>query len=61
MSAGQIVWLRPDDPPELFPAPSMALEEPDGLLAAGGDLCEARLLAAYEQGIFPWKMPCSPW
>lgn len=54
MSAGQIVWLRPDDPPELFPDPSTALEEPDGLLAAGGDLGEARLLAAYERGIFPW-------
>jgi len=26
----------------------------DGLLATGGDLSPARLLAAYRQGIFPW-------
>lgn len=31
-----------------------ALREPDGLLAAGGDLSPARLLAAYQRGIFPW-------
>jgi leucyl/phenylalanyl-tRNA---protein transferase len=32
----------------------LALREPQGLLAAGGDLSPARLLAAYERGIFPW-------
>ena len=26
----------------------------EGLLAVGGDLSEARLIAAYENGIFPW-------
>jgi leucyl/phenylalanyl-tRNA--protein transferase len=31
-----------------------ALKEPDGLLAAGGDLSPERLLAAYRRGIFPW-------
>jgi leucyl/phenylalanyl-tRNA--protein transferase len=31
-----------------------ALREPDGLLAAGGDLSPMRLLNAYRQGIFPW-------
>ena len=31
-----------------------ALRDPPGLLAAGGDLNPARLLAAYERGIFPW-------
>lgn len=31
-----------------------ALREPDGLLAAGGDLSPARLLEAYRRGIFPW-------
>jgi leucyl/phenylalanyl-tRNA--protein transferase len=36
----------------LFPPPELA--EPDGLLAVGGDLSPARLLAAYQQGIFPW-------
>ena len=30
------------------------MSEPNGLLAAGGDLSEARLLAAYSHGIFPW-------
>lgn len=28
-----------------------------GLLAVGGDLCEERLLLAYQQGIFPWYSP----
>ncbi|HEX2486502.1 MAG TPA: leucyl/phenylalanyl-tRNA--protein transferase [Myxococcota bacterium] len=35
-----------------FPDPSEA--EPDGLLAAGGDLSVERLLLAYSCGIFPW-------
>jgi leucyl/phenylalanyl-tRNA--protein transferase len=30
------------------------LREPAGLLAAGGDLSPARLLSAYERGVFPW-------
>ena len=29
----------------------------DGLIAVGGDLEPARLLAAYERGIFPWYNP----
>tara|TARA_R110002110_G_scaffold33533_1_gene114700 strand:- start:17548 stop:18261 length:714 start_codon:yes stop_codon:yes gene_type:complete len=37
-----------------FPNPNTALIEPNGLLAAGGDLSPARLIAAYQQGIFPW-------
>jgi len=40
--------------PELFPPLEAALLEPEGLIAVGGDLGEARLLAAYRQGIFPW-------
>ena len=36
----------------VFPDPDLA--EPDGLLAVGGDLSPARLLAAYQHGIFPW-------
>lgn len=35
-----------------FPAPEQA--GPEGLLAIGGDLSPARLLAAYAHGIFPW-------
>ena len=46
-----IPWLGPDP---VFPPPSRALKEPNGLLCAGGDLEPARLLAAYRTGIFPW-------
>ena len=34
--------------------PPVTLAEPDGLLAAGGDLSMERLLLAYRSGIFPW-------
>lgn len=34
--------------------PPVALAEPDGLLAIGGDLSKERLLLAYHNGIFPW-------
>lgn len=37
-----------------FPDPETALDEPDGLLAIGGDLHPERLIQAYSQGIFPW-------
>jgi len=37
-----------------FPPLSDALLEPNGLIAIGGDLSLPRLLAAYQQGIFPW-------
>lgn len=42
--------------PELvvFPDTANALEDPDGLLAVGGDLTPEWLLAAYRRGIFPW-------
>jgi leucyl/phenylalanyl-tRNA---protein transferase len=43
-----------DDPPDAFPPVSEALREPDGLLCAGGDLSQPRLLEAYRRGIFPW-------
>jgi leucyl/phenylalanyl-tRNA--protein transferase len=36
------------------------MREPDGLLAAGGDLGTPRLLAAYRLGIFPWFGPGQP-
>jgi leucyl/phenylalanyl-tRNA--protein transferase len=32
----------------------MALKEPNGLIAIGGDLSATRLLSAYKQGVFPW-------
>ncbi|MCW9024571.1 MAG: leucyl/phenylalanyl-tRNA--protein transferase [Gammaproteobacteria bacterium] len=46
-------WLNPLDR-EDFPNVSLALRDPDGLLAIGGDLSIERLLAAYQRGIFPW-------
>lgn len=52
-----IPWLPPE--PE-FPALERALAEPNGLLAAGGDLSPQRLLAAYRRGIFPWYSAGEP-
>lgn len=46
-----IPWLTEDSE---FPPLHTALREPDGLLAAGGNLSERRLISAYAQGIFPW-------
>lgn len=43
-----------------FPPLESALTEPNGLLAAGGDLSPDRLLLAYHQGIFPWFAPGEP-
>ena len=37
-----------------FPPTAEALDYPNGLLAVGGDLSPARLIAAYRRGIFPW-------
>lgn len=37
-----------------FPPSDQALDEPNGLIAVGGDLSPQRLLAAYRRGIFPW-------
>ncbi|HWH49393.1 MAG TPA: leucyl/phenylalanyl-tRNA--protein transferase [Burkholderiales bacterium] len=46
-----IPWLSSADP---FPEVERALQEPNGLLAAGADLSLPRLLEAYRNGIFPW-------
>jgi len=46
-----IAFLGPNDP---FPPVERALRDPNGLLAAGGDLSPERLLDAYAHGIFPW-------
>ena len=53
-----LVVLDPDNPE--FPHPSVALHEPDGLLAVGGNLEPETLLAAYRQGIFPWYQDDDP-
>ncbi|HZF25967.1 MAG TPA: leucyl/phenylalanyl-tRNA--protein transferase [Steroidobacteraceae bacterium] len=54
-----VYWLSREGAP-WFPPASEALKEPDGLLAAGGDLTVERLLTAYEHGIFPWYAPGQP-
>ena len=43
-----------DDETVVFPPVSMALKEPNGLLAIGGNLDVDTLFSAYRQGIFPW-------
>lgn len=43
-----------------FPNPETALDEPNGLLAIGGDLSPSRLISAYNNGIFPWYNPGEP-
>jgi leucyl/phenylalanyl-tRNA--protein transferase len=55
-----ITWLSSQDAPEWFPPLEQALDEPAGLLAAGGDLSPERLVAAYRRGIFPWYSPGQP-
>ncbi len=43
-----------------FPPVETALDEPDGLLAAGADLSIGRLISAYSNGIFPWYSEGEP-
>ena len=52
-----IPWL---DGTQSFPPVYRALEEPNGLLAAGGELTVERLLDAYRHGIFPWYSDGQP-
>jgi len=52
-----IPWLAAND---RFPPVERALEEPNGLLAAGADLSLPRLLDAYRSGIFPWYSEGQP-
>jgi len=48
------------DSNSLFPSVELALEEPNGLLAAGADLSSDRLISAYSSGIFPWYSKGEP-
>lgn len=52
-----ISWLHPGD---AFPPVAKALHEPNGLLAAGGNLSAQQLIEAYRHGIFPWYNPGEP-
>lgn len=47
-----LTWLKRTE--LTFPPLEKALSEPNGLLAAGGDLSAERLVAAYRHGCFPW-------
>jgi len=55
-----IPWLPPDSRPESLPPASAAVGEPNGLLAAGGNLSPEWLLYAYRHGIFPWYSERQP-
>jgi leucyl/phenylalanyl-tRNA---protein transferase len=43
-----------------FPPVERAMKNPNGLLAAGGDLSVPRLLEAYRRGVFPWYSAPEP-
>jgi leucyl/phenylalanyl-tRNA--protein transferase len=58
--AGLRLAVLDADPASPFPPADAALREPDGLLAAGGDLSPTRLLNAYAHGIFPWYSDGQP-
>lgn len=47
-----LTWLSRDAID--FPPLQRALRQPEGLLAAGGDLSPERLIRAYRHGCFPW-------
>ncbi len=53
-------YILDNENSSLFPDVELALTEPDGLLAVGGDLSVKRLIAAYQQGIFPWYSEGQP-
>lgn len=47
-----LTWLKRDT--LTFPPLTKAMREPNGLVAAGGDLSADRLVQAYRHGCFPW-------
>jgi len=53
-----LTWLQRDS--LTFPPLEKALQEPNGLLAAGGDLAPERLIRAYRHGCFPWYQDGQP-
>lgn len=55
-----LFWISANRHETSFPPISDALTEPDGLLAAAGDLTVPRLLEAYRHGIFPWYDETQP-
>ena len=59
-SIQSLYWIDSDNPDAGFPPLELALDEPDGLLAFGGDLSVQRLVKAYRLGIFPWYSDGQP-
>lgn len=55
-----LYWVADQRLAPEFPPTSRALEDPQGLLAVGGDLSPERLLDAYSRGIFPWYSDGQP-
>lgn len=53
-----LTWLQRDSLD--FPPLDRALRDPNGLLAAGGDLSSERLTQAYRHGCFPWYQDGQP-
>jgi len=53
-------WIDPFDTESPFPDVELALRDPDGLLAVGGNLSPERLLEAYRNAIFPWYTEGQP-
>lgn len=53
-------WIDPQSNNQDFPNVELALIDPNGLLAVGGDLHPNRLLRAYRSGIFPWYTKDQP-
>ena len=55
-----MIPILASDPESPFPPTDQALDNPQGLLAMGGDLSPARLINAYHHGIFPWYSDDQP-
>ncbi|MFK7794495.1 MAG: leucyl/phenylalanyl-tRNA--protein transferase [Gammaproteobacteria bacterium] len=54
MSEINLPWLDSNNSESPFPPAESALKDPEGLVAAGGDLKPDRILRAYHEGLFPW-------
>lgn len=54
LANGQSVCYALPNDPVVFPPIEYALQEPNGLIMAGGALTSDWLIAAYQRGIFPW-------
>ncbi len=60
ITKSMLYWIAENRISKEFPDVNLALAEPDGLLAIGGDLNPNRLLEAYRKGIFPWYSETQP-